>query len=56
MQAGEIQKTVIITSFGMFKLLRLYFGLKNAGLSYYGSCFHSMMDQIYEIFPTILFI
>ena len=37
----DIQKTAIITQFGMFDFLRLPFGLRNTG-----NTFQSMMDQI----------
>ena len=39
--ASDIQKTAIITPFGMFECLRLPFGLRNAG-----QMFQRMMDQI----------
>ena len=41
MNEDDIQKTAIITLFGMFEFLRLPFGLRNTG-----NTFQRMMDQI----------
>jgi len=46
MSASDIQKTAIITPFGMFECLRLPFGLRNAGQT-----FQRMMDQIFSDLP-----
>ena len=49
MSSSDIQKTPIITPFGMFEFLRLPFGLRNAGQT-----FQRMMDQIFGDLPFIL--
>ena len=46
MASKDIPKTVIVTPFGMFKFLRLPFGLRNAG-----NKFQRMMDQILGNLP-----
>ena len=46
MSDSDIQKTAIITPFGMFEFLRLPFGLRNAGQT-----FQRMMDQIFGDLP-----
>ena len=46
MASEDIAKTTIITPFGMFKFLRLPFGLRNAG-----NTFQRMMDQILGNLP-----
>ena len=51
MNEDDIQKTAIITPFGMFEFLRLPFGLRNAG-----NTFQRMMDQILgDLRPSVLF-
>ena len=42
----DIQKTAIITPFGMFEFLRLLFGLRNTGIT-----FQRMMDLILGDLP-----
>ena len=44
---SNINKTVFVTQFGMFKFLRLPFGLRNAG-----NTFQGMMDQILGKLPN----
>ena len=46
MASEDVQKTAIITLFGMFEFLRLPFGLRNAG-----NTFQRMMDQILGNLP-----
>ena len=46
MSASDIQRTAIITPFGMFEFLRIPFGLRNAGQT-----FQRMMDQIFGDLP-----
>ena len=46
MNKNDIQKTAIITLFGMFEFLRLPFGLRNNR-----NTFQRMMDQILDDLP-----
>jgi Reverse transcriptase (RNA-dependent DNA polymerase) len=45
---ADIPKTAIITPFGLFELMRMPFGLRNAGMT-----FQRMMDQIFFDLPCV---